>query len=99
MTILTPGLRPLRPRPIRGATDQRLLDRVADVQIDFVLLQRLVDLRGVEVLVAAELDRSNARPLLHDRANDDAVVTFRRFDADVIEQAGLPKVEKVLLNG
>src|SRR5207249_4298537 len=66
---------------------------------DLVLLELLVDLRIVELFVAAELDRSDAWPLLDDGADDHAVVAFVRLDADVIEEAGLPEVQEVALDG
>ena len=79
------------------AAHQRLFDGVADVEIDLLSLQRLIDLCSVQLLVAAELHGADARSLLHDRSHDDAAAfATLGLDADVIEEAGLPQIEKVL---
>ena len=82
----------------RRPLHERLLDGVADVEIDLLLLQRLVDLRVVQLFVAAVFDRANAWPFLDDCPDDDAAVSAFGLNADVIEESGLPKVQKVFLN-
>ena len=51
----------------------------------------------VRFFVAAVLDRSDARTFLDDRPDHDAFVSAVRFELDVVEQAGLPEIEEVLL--
>ena len=79
--------------------DQRLLDRIADVQVDLVALQGLVDLGLIELFVAPVLDRADAGTLLDDGAHHDPGVALLGLDPDVIEKAGLPEVQEVALDG
>jgi hypothetical protein len=80
-----------------GTADERLLDRAADVKVDAVALQSLVDLGGRKFLVAAELDRPDARPLFDDGPDDDTRGPLLRLDADIVEETRLPEVEEVAL--
>jgi hypothetical protein len=48
----------------------------------------------------AELDGADARALADDRLDDDAAgIAWLDFDADVIEESGLPEVREVALDG
>jgi hypothetical protein len=82
----------------RGAFHERLLDRVADVNVDLVLLELLGDLVRLQLFVAAVFNGTDARTLFHDGADDDAAVLARLgLEADVVEETGLPEVEEVAL--
>ena len=69
------------------------------MEIDFLFLQRLGDFVRLQIFVAAIFDGADARTLFDERAHDDAAAFGALgLDANVIEETGLPEIQKVFLN-